>query len=205
MKNRYIFIISIFLFISCNKEKSASVEELVSKGNITELRKKKKEISSKIEKLNAELSKINQVIAQLDTVKKYPLVSTLVLKDTVFHHFIELQGDVKTKKNILVYPEIPGIITKIYVKKGQHVVKGQLLATLDDGGLSQRLAQVKVAAKLAKTTYERQKRLWAQKIGSEIDRASCEPLLWISGKDHFYEASNKSYDYIGKKRGVSKR
>jgi len=67
-----------------------------------------------------------------------------------------------------VYPEMPGILRKILVKEGQNVTKGQLLATIDDGGLSNQVAQLEATSQLAKTTFERQKRLWKQKIGSEI-------------------------------------
>jgi RND family efflux transporter MFP subunit len=55
------------------------------------------------------------------------------------------------------------------VFEGQNVSKGQLLASIDDGGMSQQIAQMKVQLSLAKTTFERQKRLWEQKIGSEIE------------------------------------
>ena len=61
-----------------------------------------------------------------------------------------------------------GNLPGVYVKEGQNVTKGQLLATIDDGGLSQQVAQMQIQADLAKTTFERQERLWQQKIGSEI-------------------------------------
>ncbi|WP_313791166.1 efflux RND transporter periplasmic adaptor subunit [Lacinutrix neustonica] len=61
-----------------------------------------------------------------------------------------------------------GILRSVLVKEGQHVSGGQLLARIDDGGMSQQIAQFQIQADLAKTTYERQKRLWDQKIGSEI-------------------------------------
>jgi RND family efflux transporter MFP subunit len=79
-----------------------------------------------------------------------------------------LQGNVTTKNLLTITPEYSGILTKVYVKEGQKVNKGQLLAKIDDGGLSQQIAQAKIQKELAKTTFERQKRLWEQKIGSEI-------------------------------------
>jgi RND family efflux transporter MFP subunit len=81
---------------------------------------------------------------------------------------LELQGDVTTKQNVLIYPEMAGTLQRVYVKEGQRVSKGQLLATIDDGGLSSSLAQMKTQLALAETTFERQKRLWDQNIGSEI-------------------------------------
>ena len=63
---------------------------------------------------------------------------------------------------------MPGILKRVYVKEGQKVSKGQLLATIDDGGIGNQVAQLEATTQLAKTTFERQKRLWDQKIGSEI-------------------------------------
>jgi RND family efflux transporter MFP subunit len=57
---------------------------------------------------------------------------------------------------------------RVQVKKGQRVSKGQTIARIDDGGLSNQVAQLETQAALAKTTFERQERLWNQKIGSEI-------------------------------------
>lgn len=108
-------------------------------------------------------------ISSLDTIKKYPLVTAFQVKTNNFNHFLELQGSVATKQNLILYPEFSGLLTKVYVKEGQKVTKGQLLASIDDGGMSQQVAQMEVQFSLAKTTFERQKRLWEQKIGSEIE------------------------------------
>jgi RND family efflux transporter MFP subunit len=149
-------------------KKAASIESLVSSGNLKELKVKKKEIAITLEKINKDLDAINRAISKKDTLKKLPLITTFTAKSEVFNHYLELQGNVKTKQNILIYPEMPGILQKILVTEGQRVSKGQLLATIDDGGLSNQVAQVEATSQLAKTTFERQKRLWEQKIGSEI-------------------------------------
>ncbi len=82
---------------------------------------------------------------------------------------LDLQGNVDTKELLLtITAEYNGILSNIYVKEGQRVNKGQILAKIDDGGLGQQLAQLEIQAELAKTTFERQERLWNQKIGSEI-------------------------------------
>lgn len=81
---------------------------------------------------------------------------------------MELQGNVTTKNLLIITPEYSGILTNVYVTEGQRVSKGQTLAKIDDGGLSQQLAQLKIQSALAKTTFERQQKLWNQKIGSEI-------------------------------------
>jgi RND family efflux transporter MFP subunit len=111
---------------------------------------------------------LNNKLSVLNKDRNTPLITTIRTSEQKFNHFIELQGNVKTKQNVLVYPEMPGILNKVYVKEGQKVKKDQILATIDDGGLSQQLLLLKSNEQLAKTTFERQKRLWDQKIGSEI-------------------------------------
>jgi RND family efflux transporter MFP subunit len=168
MKKIYsFFVLSVFL-ISCGDKKTESIESIVLKGNLTELKAKKKEIATNLEQINKDLETINNAISKKDTVQKRSLITTFTTKSEVFVHYLELQGDVKTKQNILVYPEMPGILQKIFVQEGQSVSKGQLLAKIDDGGLSDQVAQLEATTQLAKTTFERQKRLWEQKIGSEI-------------------------------------
>lgn len=167
MKNIYLLGIAIIL-ISCGEKKTVSIEYIISTGTLKELTAKKKEITIHLESVTKNLEAINSAISEKDTVQKFPLITTITAKEVVFKHYLEIQGSVKTKQNILIYPEIPGILKRIYVKEGQQVSKGQLLATIDDSGLSNQVAQLKATTKLAKTTYERQKRLWEQRIGSEI-------------------------------------
>ena len=168
MRKIYLLLVITLVLISCGEKKTTSIESLVSTGTLKELTAKKKDIKTTLEVINLELEAINTAISKKDTVKKLPLITTITAKEVVFKHYLEIQGNVKTKQNILIYPEMPGILKRVYVKKGQRVFKGQLLATINDGGLSDQVAQLKATTELAKTMYERQKRLWNQKIGSEI-------------------------------------
>ncbi|MBU3011390.1 efflux RND transporter periplasmic adaptor subunit [Polaribacter vadi] len=168
MRKIYSLLAITIILISCGEKKTTSVADLVSTGTLQELTAKKKEISANLEAINQDLEAINNAISEKDTVKKLPLITTLTAKSEVFTHYLEIQGNVKTKQNILVYPEMPGILKTILVKEGQRVAKGQLLATIDDGGMSSQVAQLEATTALAKTTFERQKRLWDQEIGSEI-------------------------------------
>ena len=104
----------------------------------------------------------------MDVKKEEALVSVLTVKDTVFSHYLEIQGSVNTKENILVQPEFQGTLVSLNVKAGQRVSKGQVLGKIDDAGLSQQVASLENQYALAKTTFERQKNLWSQKIGSEM-------------------------------------
>jgi RND family efflux transporter MFP subunit len=168
MKKIYTLFLLVLAFNSCGEKKSASIEALVSEGTLEELIAKKKELTANLDAKSVDLKKIDDAIADKDTLQKLPLITTITTKEEVFKHYLEIQGNVTTKQNILIYPEIPGILKAIFVKEGQQVSKGELLATIDDGGLSNQLAQLEVTTELNKTTYERQKRLWEQKIGSEI-------------------------------------
>ena len=168
MKKIYIILASTFVLASCSNKKEQTVEAVISSGNLTEIRAKKTEIEVKQLVIVNQLDSLNAAISKLDTIKKLPLVTTFVAKASVFNHFLELQGNVSTKQNILVYPEMAGILENVYVKEGASVKKGDVLASINDGGMSQQLAQAETQLQLAKTTFERQERLWNQKIGSEM-------------------------------------
>ncbi|KAA3625238.1 MAG: efflux RND transporter periplasmic adaptor subunit [Flavobacterium sp.] len=167
MKKLTISLLLLIFITSCGGD-GKSVEAIIESGSLEDIRAKRAELVTQQQEINSQLEEIDAAIAKQDTVKKLPLVTTFKAQSKVFNHFLEIQGDVDTKLNIVLYPEYNGVLTRIYVKDGQQVVKGQLLASIDDGGLSQQLAQMEVQANLAKTTFERQERLWNQKIGSEI-------------------------------------
>jgi len=150
------------LLAACSgKEATASVDTIIASKNVTNIKAKRAE-------LQAELSKLDEAIAGLDTKKEEALVAVEKVKDTVFSHYLEVQGNVNTKENILIQPEVPGTLVTLNAIAGQHVTKGQILGRVDDGGGSQQLASLENQFALAKTTFERQKNLWNQKIGSEI-------------------------------------
>ncbi len=168
MKNIFILSTILLLFISCGGDTKQSVEDLVAAGDLEQIRAKKSELDKEREEIKTQLKQLEEKIKELDPLEKIPPITTLTVKEGVFNHYLELQGNVNTKQNLVIFPEYSGILTRVYVKEGQYVSKGQLLAKIDDGGLSQQLAQVQIQTGLAKTTYERQERLWKQKIGSEI-------------------------------------
>lgn len=168
MKNIYTFIILVSLLTSCGKESIKSVESAIESNDLLKIRNKKAEIVAKQKDINEQIKMLDDAIAKLDIVKKIPLITIFKVKDTVFTHYLELQGSVTTKDLLVIYPEFSGTLTNVYVKEGQTVQKGQLLAKIDDGGLGQQLGQLQIQYELAKTTFDRQQRLWNQKIGSEL-------------------------------------
>ena len=168
MKKIYSLLIVTLLLAACGGDKKMSVEDIIATNNLEQIRKKKSELDTEQQALVTQLKQLEVKIKALDPQEKIPLVTTFEAKETIFNHFLELQGNVSTKQNLVIYPEYSGTLTRVYVKEGQKVAKGQILAKIDDGGLSQQVAQLQIQADLAKTTFERQERLWNQKIGSEI-------------------------------------
>ena len=163
MKYIYIIPLAILILNSCNNKKELSIDDVLLTNNVEKIKSKKQELDLKQELLSLELDKLNDKLDDLNKDKNTPLITTFKVEEQVFTHFIELQGNVQTKQNVLVYPEILGILKKVFVKEGQSVIKGQLLAIIDDGGLSQKLNQLEANSQLAKTIFERQKKLWDQK------------------------------------------
>ena len=168
MKNIYYILVTAIILAACGNNGQQTVDSLIEAGDVEAMRAKKSALSEQLKITDQEIKLLDSVIATFNLDEKLPLVTTVKAEEQKFDHFLELQGDVMTKQNVLIYPEMAGTLQKVYVQKGQQVSKGQLLATIDDGGMGSQLAQLKTQAELAKTTFERQKRLWDQKIGSEI-------------------------------------
>lgn len=167
MKEIHLLIFSLFLFASCGNS-DRSVEELIEEGNLSEIRAKKAELRKQQSEISLKIADLDAAIQKLDKKTRLALVRTTTVKDTLFKHYVEIPGDVETDENIIIFPEFSGVLLQVLVEEGDRVTKGQVLARIDDGGLSSQLAQLETQAALAKTTFERQKRLWEQNIGSEI-------------------------------------
>ncbi|WP_035480187.1 efflux RND transporter periplasmic adaptor subunit [Gelidibacter mesophilus] len=162
-----ILTISI-LITSCGDGQKNTVESALKSNNLETIRKKRAELVDDQQVIHDKIKRLDEKISVLDTTKNIPLITTFKAQTKEFNHVLELQGSVTTKNLMVLKPEYNGILTNVYVKKGQKVSQGQILGKIDDGGLSQQLAQQQIQTNLAQTTFERQKRLWDQKIGSEI-------------------------------------
>ncbi|SKB82143.1 RND family efflux transporter, MFP subunit [Salegentibacter salinarum] len=169
MKKLAVLLSIPLLLLSCgSNEEEKSVEEIIENEDLTEIRAKKSELSQQQSDLTQKLDQLDQAIDRLDKTRRLDLVEIQQIDDTLFKHYAEVQGDVATDENIVIYSEFSGILQDLRVEEGQQVNKGQVLAKIDDGGLSSELAQLETQATLAKTTFERQERLWEQNIGSEM-------------------------------------
>ncbi len=194
MKTSIPILTLLVLLISCGGNQNESLETLIANGDLEAIRSKKSSLSEEMKTISDQVRTLDSVIAILDADTRLPLVNTFEVSTGNFEHYLELQGDVATKQNVLIYPEMAGTLERVYVTEGDKVVKGQLLANIDDGGMANQLEQLKAQAALAETTYERQKRLWEQNIGSEIQ--------YLQAKTS-YEASRNSVQQVERQLGKS--
>ncbi|MDT0648574.1 efflux RND transporter periplasmic adaptor subunit [Autumnicola edwardsiae] len=167
MKKISVILSLILLLTSCGGEEK-SVDELIENGNLAAIKQKRQELNEEQKELREKLDKLNKYVDNQAEKTLPQLVTVQKLNDTLFKHYIQVQGDIETDQNIIIFPEYSGVLTDVYVKEGDRVQKGQLLAKIEDAGLSNQLAQQQTQARLAETTFERRKNLWEQKIGSEI-------------------------------------
>lgn len=161
MKKKYLIFLSLVLITSCGEAKKESV-------NLLKLKTEKNSLIKQIDSLSEILNSVELNISKLDTNKRLPSVTVFNAKEKLFQHFIEVQGTVEADQSVELYPENSGSITNIYVKEGQKVYKGQTLIQIDNSVLKSSIVELETQFELAKTTFERQKRLWDQNIGSEI-------------------------------------
>jgi len=168
MKKIYPILVLSLLLVACGGSENNSVSQTIASGNLEAIRSMKTNLTNQLNGIETDLAALEAAIANLDTNENLPLVTTFEVQPQVFNHYLDLQGNVKTRENVLLYPEMAGTLLTVKVKKGARVSKGQILAVIDNGGMSNQLSQLKTQAALAQTTFERQASLWEQKIGSEI-------------------------------------
>jgi RND family efflux transporter MFP subunit len=164
MRRTLLYITTIVLLASCGASKSDDpAAELAS------LKKERAKLDDKIKELEAE-------IAKNDTTAKSAaeLVRVEEVSLQPFTHYIELQGRIDADENITVTPQMPGVIDKVYVSVGQHVSKGQLLAETDNEAMQKNIETYETQLLFAKDVYFKQKALWDQKIGSEVQYLSAK-------------------------------
>jgi RND family efflux transporter MFP subunit len=101
-------------------------------------------------------------------VSKVTAVSVTEAKPVEFNHYLEVQGKVDGEDNIAVSAQMPGSITAVYVKEGDPVHKGQVMAQIDNSVMQQQIASTKQQLDFATSMYNKQKALWDKQIGSEV-------------------------------------
>jgi membrane fusion protein (multidrug efflux system) len=176
---KLLYIPILLIFVACG-EKSP----LESKKE--ELNKLKTEHDA----LKTKISALEKEIAILDTSsanKKAKLVAVSPISSGNFQHFVDVQGTVDSDENIMVQPGMPGVVTRVYVQEGDAVKTGQILAETDNKAIKESIAQLETNLDFAKIAFDKQKRLWDQKIGTEIQ--------FLQSKNQ-YESLQKSINSV---------
>jgi len=129
-----------------------------------ELQKLKQEYAS----LGAKIQALEAELASTDSTNNNKNVQVTELQSTPFIHYIDVQGSIDAEQSVEIQPQMPGLVSKVLVTEGQSVQAGQLLAELDNSIANATLTAIQPQYDLALEVYNRQKRLWEQKVGSEL-------------------------------------
>ncbi|PSR55970.1 efflux RND transporter periplasmic adaptor subunit [Adhaeribacter arboris] len=146
-------------FTACSKGGGTPEEQLAA------LKKQQSETQSKIAELEGKVKSTGK-----ETAPAAAAVQVVVqpVEPKTFDHFLEVQGRVDFDENVVVSPKVPGVLTSVRVDVGDRVTKGQVLATIDASILETSEQELLTGLELANTVFEKQQRLWDQKIGTEI-------------------------------------
>ncbi len=164
MKNLAIISSTVLLLTACGG--GSSTEE---KGSLDALTKRESELRTELSTIQDEIKKL-----QGDSAKRINLVELTTITPQIFKSYIKVQGHVEADENVSIAAEMPGTITKIYVQAGQEVKKGTVLAETDVRAIQQGIADLQINADLVNQLYEKQKALWDQKIGTEVQYLSAK-------------------------------
>jgi membrane fusion protein (multidrug efflux system) len=155
-----VFVWVAALLAAC----SAATPEDDKKGRLEALKKQQLSLSKEIKILEEQIAKENP-----DAKKaKAKEVTVAVLKARDFDHYVQTQGHVESENNIMVSAKTMGVVERVLVTEGQQVSKGQILAQIDNSLVRTSIESMQSQLELAKTVYTRQKNLWDQKIGTEV-------------------------------------
>ena len=161
---KFAYIIILALFVSaCGSQ--------TNKEKLKDLKKERNEIQKELSAINNKIGELEQTIKEKGEKLPSRNITHVRTKKTTyspFRHYLKIQGEVTSDNNIAVPAESPGVVERIYVEEGDKVTKGQKLARLDASSLEKQMEELKKGYELAKTVYERRKRLWDKEIGSEI-------------------------------------
>lgn len=158
----YINTISALVFAALVAACSSASKDKPSQ--LADLKAEQAKIAKQISALEAEIAKENPEKVAVKTKD----VAVAALQPRQFDHFVQTQGKVESEDNIQVSAKSMGVITKVYVKEGENVKTGQVMAQIDNGVIIRSIEEVKSQLDLAKNVFERQKNLWDQKIGTEV-------------------------------------
>ncbi len=180
MKRLFFLMIPAMIFASCgggNKPDKAA--------ELAKLKKERADLDGKIKSLEA---------GKTDSVNlKVTPVSVTVVQPTEFNANVEVQSQIVGDENVLATNQVPGIVQTIQVQTGQRVSKGQVLATLDAATAEHQIEAMMPQLTLLKSVYEKQQKLWAQNIGTEVQLMTAKAN---------YEATEKQISALKSQRDM---
>lgn len=159
MKNLIILSVTAFLSAACGASELNELETLIAQKDSLKIVK---------DELSISIVEIETKITDLDTTKSFTLVTTETAKIDNFKHYFQVYGTVESDKNVQIYSEVSGKILEVKVKEGDKVSKGQVVVVIDVSIMRDKELELKTRLELAETTYQKQKKLWDQNIGSEM-------------------------------------
>ncbi len=168
---RYLFALTLLVIFLTSCGTSPVVDNNKIPEDLEAKRIMLKRKRAEIQELNDFVAKLEEAIETQDPSskeRKFKLVTAEKVTRKNFERFVEIQGLVQTDDIVNVSSEIGGRIIKLPVEEGQYVKKGQLIAELDLESVDKQIAEIEKSLELATEVYDRQKRLWDQEIGSEI-------------------------------------
>lgn len=125
-------------------------------------------LKEKKTQIEAQIAALEKEVGAPAAPQKVHTVSLTELQPAPFRHFIDIQGKVDAEENVPVTAKAPGVLSKVLVKNGDVVKRGQLLAIIDDQLMLKGLAELELQLQTATDLFNRQKALWDQKIGTEV-------------------------------------
>ncbi len=137
-------------------------------GDLEKLKAERDSLKGVRTELDDRILALEREIAEKDSTTEDKLVTGIEIGKDTFRHFFEVYGNVQSDKSATIYAENSGVVKSINVKEGQSVKRGQTLVTQDVELIDRNMAEVKTQLDLAEMLYEKQKRLWDQNIGSEV-------------------------------------
>lgn len=173
MRKFVLLLLAGVVLASCNK---GNADERLKK--LEDLKKEREELSKQINDLEEELIAEGLLIKDKSIQVKVQTIDT-----TGFVSFLDLQGKVDGDENVTATAKTVGVINGVYVKEGQTVYRGQTLAVMDASVLAQSLAELEQQASFLEDIYKRQKSLWEQNVGSEIQ--------YLQAKNNFESMQNR--------------
>ena len=208
MMKKLIPALLLFLFLgSCKKtdKKPETLEEFSAK--LAELKQERSMLNKQIDQLTDKVAELDPSLQE-----KAKLVETNQVETSDFVRYIDIQGSVKADDPVNAVSDMGGRITDLKVKEGEYVKKGTIIAQIDVETIEKQISELETSLELAQDMYNRQERLWAQKIGSEVQylqaknnverlEKSMETLKLQESKAFVYAPISGAVDLVMMKQG----